>query len=69
MDIKNKTIEILDLVREKVLSPDEALPQILLLFSVVGRSEQLTCLHPYDKVEQNDSGEIVCKECNEQLAS
>lgn len=41
MDIENKTLEILDLVREKVLSPDEALPHILRLFSVVGRSEQL----------------------------
>jgi len=43
MDIENKTLEILDLVREKVLSPDEALPHILRLFSVVGRSEQLVC--------------------------
>jgi hypothetical protein len=41
MNIENKTLEILDLVREKVLSPDEALPHILRLFSVVGRSEQL----------------------------
>jgi hypothetical protein len=41
MDIENKTLEILDLVREKVLSPDEALPHILRLFSVVGRSAQL----------------------------
>jgi hypothetical protein len=43
MEIENKTLEILDLVREKVLSPDEALPHILRLFSVVGRSEQLFC--------------------------
>jgi hypothetical protein len=43
MDIENKTLEILDLVREKVLSPDEALPHILRLFSVVGQSEQLSC--------------------------
>jgi hypothetical protein len=43
MEIENKTLEILDLVREKVLSPDEALPHILRLFSVVGRSEQLSC--------------------------
>ena len=41
MDIENKTLEILDLVREKVLNPDEALPHILRLFSVVGQSEQL----------------------------
>ena len=41
MEIENKTLEILDLVREKVLSPDEALPHILRLFSVIGRREQL----------------------------
>lgn len=51
MDIENKTLEILDLVREKVLSPDEALPHILRLFSVLGQSEQL----PQDK---------FCKVCN-----
>lgn len=45
MDIENKTLEILDLVRERVLSPDEALPHILRLFSVVGQSEQLVCPH------------------------
>ncbi len=43
MEIENKTLEILDLVREKVLSPDEALPHILRLFNVVGRSKQLPC--------------------------
>jgi hypothetical protein len=36
MEKENKILEILDLVQEKVLSPDEALPQILLLFSVSG---------------------------------
>jgi hypothetical protein len=41
MEIENKTLEILDLVREKVLSPDEALPHILRLISVAGQSEQL----------------------------
>jgi len=40
MGIENKTLEILYLVREKVLSPDEALPHI---FSVVGQSEQFVC--------------------------
>jgi hypothetical protein len=34
MEKENKILEILDLVQEKVLSPDEALPQILLLFRV-----------------------------------
>jgi hypothetical protein len=29
MNIEDKTLEVLDLVREKVLSPDEALPHIL----------------------------------------
>jgi hypothetical protein len=37
MDLENKTLEILDLVREKVLSPDEALHQVLSLFSVISR--------------------------------
>jgi hypothetical protein len=41
MEKENKILEILDLVQEKVLSPDEALPQILLLFSVSGQSELL----------------------------
>lgn len=43
MEKENKILEILDLVQEKILSPDEALPQILLLFSVSGQSEQLVC--------------------------
>jgi hypothetical protein len=59
MDIENKTLEILDLVREKVLSPDEALPHILRLFSVVGRSEQLANFKcpPYDRCKN------ICDEC------
>ena len=40
----------------------------LMLTDVVGRSEQLICQHPYNKVEQNDNGEIICKVCNEHLA-
>jgi hypothetical protein len=45
MDIENKTLEILDLldlVREKVLSPDEALPHILRLFKE-GINSAYTC--------------------------
>lgn len=34
MEKENKILEILDLVKEKVISPDEALPQILNLFNV-----------------------------------
>ena len=62
MEIENKTLEILDLVREKVLSPDEALPHILRLFSVVGRSKQLLCyLCKKNKVEVEDD---ICNECS-----
>ena len=48
MEIENKILEILDLVREKVLSPDEALPHI---FSVVGRSEELLAYTEWLKKE------------------
>ena len=63
MDIENKTLEILDLVREKVLSPDEALPHILRLFSVVGQSEQFKCGMKESKTGKKC--ETQCKECKE----
>lgn len=57
MEIENKTLEILDLVREKVLSPDEALPHILCLFNVVGRSEQYFCCK--DQINQRCSEQCL----------
>lgn len=62
MDIENKTLEILDLVREKVLSPDEALPHILRLFSVVGRSEQYHC-ELYDFGRKDKPCDKQCDGC------
>lgn len=44
MEKEKRILEILDLVKDKVLSTDEALPHILRLFSVVGRSEQLKAI-------------------------
>jgi hypothetical protein len=72
MDIENKTLEILDLVREKVLSPDEALPHIFRLFSVVGRSEQLQGFFEFYKNKfgggfNTDVLEITLKQYQETL--
>ena len=61
MKIENKTLEILDLVREKVLSPDEALPHILRLISVVERREQLVCVSC--GVDPEIKTEIICSNC------
>jgi hypothetical protein len=63
MEKENKILEILDLVQEKVLSPDEALPQILLLFSVSGRSEQSNCVHSYEHVLTVKDLKYKCKCC------
>jgi hypothetical protein len=68
MEIENKTLEILDLVREKVLSPDEALPHILRLFSVVGRSEQLAT-HQCKFYVNADWTKLKCECGKEQLPS
>jgi hypothetical protein len=69
MEIENKTLEILDLVREKVLSPDEALPHILRLFSVVGRSEQLLAFFEHIQREYNIEADITFGEALQSFKS
>jgi hypothetical protein len=44
----------------------EAHEEILRLFSVVGRSEQLPCEHPYSEVYQSET-ECYCEKCGKDL--
>jgi hypothetical protein len=63
MEIENKTLEILDLVREKVLSPDEALPHILRLFAVSGMLKCCSCGYEYEELIIAKDGNMKCKDC------
>jgi hypothetical protein len=45
---------------------DENRAKLLRLLDVVGRSEQLACFHPYDKVYQSET-ECYCEKCGKDL--
>lgn len=68
MEKKKEIIELIKEDRWHNIPVERTVDKILSILGVVGQSRQLTCLHPYDKVEQNDKGQIVCKECNKLLA-
>ena len=44
-----------------------AVKKILDLFSVVGRSEQLICQHPYSAIIGEEHGNPKCLKCGEKL--
>ena len=44
------------------LQPDEAAKEILRLFGVVGRSEQLACIHKLERLRLI-GGNITCLDC------
>lgn len=62
MNIENKILEILDLVREKVLSPDEALPHIMSLFNNNTQNKNYHC-ELFDFGRKNKPCEKQCSGC------
>jgi hypothetical protein len=62
MEKENKILEILDLVREKVLSPDEVLLYILLLFNV---NKQSSCCNA--SIDTDEQSCEICSNCGERL--
>lgn len=54
--------QILETLYSRVTEPDEAKEQLLLLFSVVGRSESFVCGHPPKRTYLID-GTWHCEEC------
>jgi len=59
--------KILDIVRSVlVIQNRQSIP--LCISRLDDYLKNKKCVHPYDDVEQNDKGQIVCKICNEKLA-
>lgn len=67
-------MELRKKIREEVISArilaktvDEAVDSILLLFDVVGQSEQLPCEHPYHSIIGEEHGNPKCLKCGKNI--
>ncbi len=71
-DLKKEIIDLLDNVTYWDTCPEDyktRIDEIKEQLTIPVVVSTLTCQHPYNKVEQNDKGQIVCKVCNKKLAS
>jgi hypothetical protein len=64
--MKAEILEIITQHKFDHISSEQALSELLDLFGVSNRSEQLVCFHPYSDVYQSET-ECYCEKCGKDL--